>query len=129
MAFQCRLLRLSFAHGVGRYLKYVAMRLQDARRALNAQRMARAIGAWRDRMRDARPDRTGSLGADRELRARPRDDYREARTYTRREGEGATTRVVRRGPVGAEVGPVMLRKIDGRLPMVGDARWPSEGVG
>ena len=54
---------------------------------------------------------------------------REARTYTRREGEGVTTRVVRRGPVGAEVGPVMLRKIDGRLPMAGDARWPSEGVG
>ena len=43
--------------------------------------------------------------------------------------EGTTRRAARRGPVGAEVGPVMLRKIDGRLPMVGDARWRREGVG
>ena len=104
--------------------------LKDARRALHARRLAEAISARRNRVQAHGPGQAATLGADRELRARPRIEYREARQWTRREEEeGTARRAARRGPVGAEVGPVMLRKIDGRLPMVGDARWRREGVG
>ncbi len=103
------------------------------------------VAIWVKRFKEAIAERRGTALAGRGWRAVGDvtttgrrgvvGGYSEARPYRRREKEGETSadvrqrRVVWRRAGGAEMGLVMLRRIEGKLPMRGRTPWERTGVG